>query len=150
MSVVVLAGERYAAGLDWMDRRGNAETARRAREYDRPFVVHWRSQTGYGPGEPESADGMPSLAAALSAHLDAASFVALVEGQGGRFALHGGDGAVGLGREQGEAGDAQAAPQAGQGRIGRHLQQRQPHGFHLPGPTPGAGDIGQVGGIGRF
>ena len=87
MSVVVLAGERYAAGLDWMDRRGDAETARRAREYDRPFVVHWRSQTGYGPGEPESADGLPSLAAALSAHLDAASFVALVEGQGGRFAL---------------------------------------------------------------
>ena len=87
MSVVVLGGERYAAGLDWTERAGRAATARRAREHDRPFVVHWRDQTGFGPGGPESVEGLPSLAAALSAHVGAASFVALVEGQGGRFAL---------------------------------------------------------------
>ena len=87
MSVVVLGGERWAAGLDWMDRAGRAATARRAREHDRPFVVHWRGQTGFGPGGPESVEGLPSLAAALSIHVGAASFVALARGQGGRFAL---------------------------------------------------------------
>lgn len=87
MSVVVLGGERFAAGLDWMDRAGRSATARRAREHDRPFVVHWRNQTGFGPGGPESVEGLPSLAAALSAHIGAGSFVALAGGQGGRFAL---------------------------------------------------------------
>lgn len=87
MSVFVLGGERWAAGLDWMDRAGRAATARRAREHNRPFVVHWRDQTGFGPGGPESAEGLPSLAAALSAHVGVASFVALAAGQGGRFAL---------------------------------------------------------------
>ena len=87
MSVVVLGGERFAAGLDWMDRAGRSATARRARELGRPFVAHWRNQTGFGPGGPESVEGLPSLAAALSAHVGVASFVALAGGQGGRFAL---------------------------------------------------------------
>ena len=85
MSVAVIAGTRYAAGLYWEPR--SSAPARNARQFRRPFVVHWGDQTGFGAGEPESTEGLPSLALALVDHIDRPRWMALVACQGNRFVL---------------------------------------------------------------
>ena len=64
MSVLKIGGQRFAAGLDWMDGTGSEAVARAAAEADRPWVVFVGGQTGLAP-----ADGNPEGAAALAAAL---------------------------------------------------------------------------------
>ncbi len=86
MSVLTVRGRRFAAGLYWLERGGAASVARNARAFKRPWHVHWNGQTGYAADE-ESPKDCPSLAASLHAHIDARTWMALVEADDGRLAL---------------------------------------------------------------
>lgn len=58
MSVIVVGGRAYAAGLYWLARGGRRATARMARRLGRPWYVHDGERTGFaadGGGRPESA-----------------------------------------------------------------------------------------------
>ncbi|MDE0407755.1 MAG: hypothetical protein OXN81_07825, partial [Alphaproteobacteria bacterium] len=107
MSVIVIGGRRYAAGLYWLERGGARATVRTARRLGRPWCVHAGERTGFaadigspaGPGleglgpEGPGPEGLPALALALSEHIGGAFWMALVaddaaEGGGeGRWAL---------------------------------------------------------------
>ena len=86
MSVLTVGGRRFAAGLYWLERGGAASVARNARAFKRPWHVHWNGQTGYAADE-ESPKDCPSLAASLQAHIEAPTWMALVEADDGRLAL---------------------------------------------------------------
>ena len=86
MSVLAVGGQRFAAGLFWLERGGTAAVARNARAFGRPWHIHWGEQTGYAADE-EAPAGCPSLAASLQAHIGAPFWMALVEATDGRFAL---------------------------------------------------------------
>ena len=86
MSVLILDGKNFAAGLFWLDRGGAAAVARNARAFSRPWYLHWGGQTGYAADE-EAPGGCPSLAASLQVHIGAQSWMALVEAADGRLAL---------------------------------------------------------------
>ena len=96
MSVIVVGGRRYAAGLYWLGRTGRVGTARAARRLGRPWCVHHGERTGFaadelvgssggfspaGPGpagfDPE---GLPALALALQTSIPGDFWMALVEG----------------------------------------------------------------------
>ena len=87
MSVLMLGGRPFAAGLYWVEHRNWLGLVRTARTLHRWFYCHWGNQTGFGGAEPESPDGVPSLAAALAAHIEADSWLALVQGEERGFAL---------------------------------------------------------------
>ena len=86
MSVLTVGGRRFAAGLYWLERGGAASEARNSRAFKRPWHVHWGGQTGYAADE-ESPKDCPSLAASLQAHIEAPTWMALVEADDGRLAL---------------------------------------------------------------
>ena len=87
MSVLMLGGRPFAAGMYWVEHRNWLGLVRTARTLHRSFYCHWGNQTGFAGAEPESPDGIPSLAAALAAHIDAESWMALVAGEERGFAL---------------------------------------------------------------
>ena len=103
MSVIVVGGVRYAAGLYWLGRGGPRATARTARRLARPWYVHADDRTGFAAGggaespgvagepDPEPAvpdpggdrlAGVPALALALREAIPDAFWMALVEGAG--------------------------------------------------------------------
>ena len=86
MSVLTVGGQRFAAGLYWLERGNAASVARSARAFGRPWHVHWGEQTGYAADE-DAPHGCPSLAASLQAHIAAPFWMALVEADDGRLAL---------------------------------------------------------------
>ena len=86
MRVLAIGNRRFAAGLYWLERAGGTQLVRNARRFSRPFFVHLDGQTGYAGGAGDPAD-TPSLAAALKAHIGSDFWMALVEGDGGGFAL---------------------------------------------------------------
>ena len=93
--IVEAGGRQYVAGLFWRDRSTPASLFWNGiRGEDRRrgihWYVHWRGQTGFAEGPldgPGAPGGVPSLAAALSEHIGTESWMALVEGLEGRFAL---------------------------------------------------------------
>ena len=109
MSVIVVGGRAYAAGLYWLARGGRRATARTARRLGRPWYVHDGERTGFatddGGSRPEGAgpaapgphpsgsgpEGLAALALALKAHIECEFWMALVGGGGedggGRYAL---------------------------------------------------------------
>ena len=102
MSAIRVGERSYAAGLYWLERRGERATARTARRLSRPFCVHHGERTGFAAGDagtmglgPEGPgpagpgpSGLAALALALLAHLGGGFWMALVEDDGGaRFAL---------------------------------------------------------------
>ncbi|MDE0406734.1 MAG: hypothetical protein OXN81_02650, partial [Alphaproteobacteria bacterium] len=112
MSVIVVGGRRYAAGLYWLARGGRRATARKARRLGRPWYVHDGERTGFardiGGGDPEGhvpegsdaaipgpeglqPEGVAALALALKALIEDEFWMALVGGGagdgGGRYAL---------------------------------------------------------------
>ena len=84
MSVVTVEGRSFAAGLYWLERSTTLGVISNARRFRRHSHVHWSRQTGYAD---KSADGLPSLAAALLDHVPGDFWMALVEGHENRFAL---------------------------------------------------------------
>ena len=84
MSTVIVDGRPFAAGLYWLDRSTSLGVISNARKFRRHSHVHWGRQTGYAE---RSADGLPSLAAALLDHVPGDFWMALVEGHDNRFAL---------------------------------------------------------------
>ena len=82
MSVIVVCGERYAAGLDWEDRN-----ARFLRSRDYAWHVARPGQIGRAPEHGEHHARLPSLAACLVDVTPGENWVALVEGQGDRYAV---------------------------------------------------------------
>ena len=93
MSVILIGGRAYAAGLYWLERGGAGATARTARRLGRPWCVHHGERTGFAADDTgESPEGLPALALALLAHIEGAFWMALVEGDedpasGRRYAL---------------------------------------------------------------
>ena len=109
MTVIVVGGRAYAAGLYWLARGGRRATARTARRLGRPWYVHDGDRTGFaaddggpaGPG-PEGSDtsgphpagpgperlhpaglqpeAVPALALALKVHIESEFWMALVGG----------------------------------------------------------------------
>ena len=87
MSVVIVHGHRFVAGLVWLERGGAVRTVRNARRFECPWFVHYGRQTGFADRSEEHSAGLPSLAAALREVVSGEFWMALVEGQGGRYAL---------------------------------------------------------------
>lgn len=83
----MLEGRPFVAGMYWLEHRNWLGLVRTARTVRRSFYCHWGNQTGFAGAETESPDGIPSLAAALAARIDAESWMALVEGEERGFAL---------------------------------------------------------------
>jgi len=78
VSVVLVAGARYAAGALWLDDANPRVIERAARRSDLPFRAPCGTQVGLtGPGE-DDHDGVPPLAASLGAMVDQGTWVALV------------------------------------------------------------------------
>ena len=79
MSIILIHGRPFAAGLYWLERAGPVATARAARRFARPWCVHRAGQTGYagGDGAPE---GLPALALALIESIGSDFWMALVAG----------------------------------------------------------------------
>ena len=81
MSTILINGQRFAAGLYWLDRSGPATTARAARRFARPWCVHRAGQTGYAGGtEDDATEGLPALAPALVDSIESDFWMALVAG----------------------------------------------------------------------
>lgn len=87
MSVVVVNGVGYAAGLDWLPRGSVLDTAREARKVGSVWCAHHGEQTGYAGGSPEHAEGIPVLAAALRDLIDGDRWTAVVAGEEGYWAV---------------------------------------------------------------
>lgn len=113
MSVIVVNGRAYAAGLYWLARSGRRATARTARRLGRPWCVHDGERTGFaaaaggigrtegprpegaGPAGPHpegvQPEGVAALALALKATIEDEFWMALVGGSRedgeGRYAL---------------------------------------------------------------
>ena len=87
MTALVVGGRKFAAGLDWLDRKSVAETAREARKGGSAWCSHHGRQTGYANRSEDHEAGMPALAAALSAWIDDETWMALVGADDGRCAL---------------------------------------------------------------
>lgn len=95
--MILRIGDRqYVAGLYWRDRLSEMALLWRGlkggdRRRGIRWYVHRDGQTGFAEGPrdgPQAPGGVPSLAAALSAHIvGSEAWMALVEGAGGRFAL---------------------------------------------------------------
>lgn len=51
MSIIVVGGRAYAAGLYWLGRTGPRATARAARRLGRPWCVHHGERTGFAAGD---------------------------------------------------------------------------------------------------
>ena len=104
MSVVVVNGVGYAAGLDWLPRGSVLDTAREARKVGSVWCAHHGEQTGYAGGSPEHAEGIPVLAAALRDLIDGDRWTAVVAGEEGYWAVvQVGDGVIGKGLDAFEA-----------------------------------------------
>ena len=81
MSTILINGQRFAAGLYWLERSGPAATARAARRFSRPWCVHRAGQTGYAGGaEDDAPEGLPALAPALVDSIESDFWMALVAG----------------------------------------------------------------------
>ena len=81
MSTILINGQRFAAGLYWLERAGPAATARAARRFSRPWCVHRAGQTGYAGGAGGDApEGLPALAPALVDSIESDFWMALVAG----------------------------------------------------------------------
>ena len=81
MSTILINGQRFAAGLYWLERSGPAATARAARRFSRPWCVHRAGQTGYAGGAGGDApEGLPALAPALVDSIESDFWMALVAG----------------------------------------------------------------------
>lgn len=87
MSAIVVRGKRWAVGLDWVDRTGTVAVAQTARRLDYRWIVPRDAQTGFALDHPDHDAGLPSLAACLAEIIPVETWMALIEGQGGRFAL---------------------------------------------------------------
>ena len=87
MSAIVVQGKRWAVGLDWVDRTGRLPVAQTARRLDYRWIVPRETQTGFALDHPDHTEGLPSLAACLAELIPVETWMALIEGQGGRFAL---------------------------------------------------------------
>lgn len=87
MSAIVVQGQRWAVGLDWVDRTGRVAVAQTARRLDYRWIVPREAQTGFGLDHPDHDAGLPSLAACLADLIPVETWMALIEGQGGRCAL---------------------------------------------------------------
>ena len=93
--IVKAGGRGYVAGLFWQQRRRSVELfldglKGETRPGGKPWYVHWRGQTGFVDGPlsgSEAPGGLPCLGAALSEHIGSGGWMALVEGEGGRFAV---------------------------------------------------------------
>ena len=120
MAVLEIGGQRFAAGLDWLDGTSSQAAGKAAADADRPWIVYVDGQTGLA-----SADGDPGGTAALGAALrklaPEETWMALVgegEGpwavirQGARRLLADGD------RVYGTAGEAVAAFGEARDRFG--------------------------------
>ena len=112
MSVIVIGGVKFVAGLDWLPRRSALDTAREARKVGSVWCAHCGEQTGYAGSSEEHAEGMPVLAAALRAAIRGDRWMALVGGEDGRCAVvQVGDGVI-LGSGDRVFGSAAAAAEA--------------------------------------
>ena len=81
LSTILINGQRFAAGLYWLERSGPAATARAARRFARPWCVHRAGQTGYAGGaEDDAPEGLPALALALVDSIESDFWMALVAG----------------------------------------------------------------------
>ena len=96
MSIIVLNGRRFVAGLIWMARGGAWALSADARKFRRPYYVHWRRRTGLAPAGGEDLTGTSSLGASLLRHIGEVdpqtgvaveNWMALIEGENKRFAL---------------------------------------------------------------
>ena len=87
MTALAFGGRRFAAGLDWFDRKSVAETAREARRGGSAWCSHHGRQTGYAGRSPDHEAGMPALAAVLCAWIEEATWMALARADDGRCAL---------------------------------------------------------------
>ena len=87
MTAVVIGGRKFAAGLDWLDRKSVAETAREARKGGSAWCSYHGRQTGYADGWADDEAGTPALAAVLSAWIEEDIWMALARADDGRCAL---------------------------------------------------------------
>ena len=93
--IVKAGGRGYVAGLFWQERRRAVELLWEGlrgatRPGGTPWYVHWRGQTGFVDGPltgAEAPGGLPCLGAALLEHIGSQGWMALVEGEGDRFAV---------------------------------------------------------------
>ena len=106
MSVISVAGRRYAANLCWLERVGRRDTARTAEQLQRHWLVHRGKRTGFAAWDASGCpDGLPALSLALMALIGGGRWVALLEGAatdgGALYALvRARDGAVLVGGEE--------------------------------------------------
>ena len=94
--ILKIGDRQYVAGLYWRDRLSTAALLWAGLKGDDRrrgirWYVHMGEQTGFAEGPldgPAAPGGVPSLAAALSKHIVGSdAWMALVEGENGRFAL---------------------------------------------------------------
>ena len=87
MTALVIAGRRFAAGLDWLPKGNVAQTANEARKESSAWCVYRDRETGYAGASEDHEAGMPALAAAVADAIGGERWMALVGADDGRCAL---------------------------------------------------------------